>query len=364
MAEKTLDINSFVLDGEEPSFQEGKTPVGGTPSPADTRQDTPAPEPAPVPTAEADEETDTQTPDAAAPPADTPAADAEEEEESLDFTPFLSAFLESRGEELDAESIKDLDLGSFEGFNTWMDSYVSERSKPQYANEEEARFAEYLSNGGKPQDYVKLFYESPKYDSIKVDSDASRNKVLFDYYKKTTKFSDEKINGYLDYIKDTDSYEKEAEEALSFLQQSQKEEEGKLLQEQAAQKEKQQKAHQDYLNNIRAEIDKQQEIAGIPFSKGEKDKFYAFLSEKGKDGYTPYQRMYQEDATLELKLAALAYKQAHKGKIHTQEQTLATRKVQENLKKLSTGSSRKSASVGEPNPNVKPQQTFNKFVLN
>lgn len=365
MAKPKLDINSFVL-GEEETPQETTAQEEAQAEPAEEQEEI-AEGQEEIAEEQEEEEPQEEQPEEVEAEQDT--EESEEEEDAIDTSLFVKNFYQSKGEEIDeetfSEKFKDIDFSSFEGLNEWMEREISERSKPVYRSEEEQRFAEYLANGGKPEDYAKVYYnEEADYENFEIKSPTDQKKVLMDYYKRTTKFSDDKISKFIKALDDAGEIEDEAKSALDELKQFQEEDKQQLLEQQRKQKEEQKKQEEQLREELKSQISEKDKIASLPFSKKERDGFYEFLTKPDKDGLTAYQRMYQEDPFLQVELAALAYKQVHKGKSKAA-QTEATKKLRKQLNKMSTVGSRRGQERDVKHPERQDsKQQYNSFILN
>lgn len=146
---------------------------------------------------------------------------------------------------------------------TGIDQAVNERFNS--LNEVSQGLINHLINGGKVDDFVKSYTNDyTKVTDQSLASDKSlQEKVVRDYYKRTTNWSDEKINKFVIKHKDLDELGDEAKSALKGIQDIQKRERTELevnTKKSKAQFEEQQRQR---VNNIEKMINETKEFAGI-----------------------------------------------------------------------------------------------------
>jgi hypothetical protein len=291
----------------------------------------------------------------------------ETEEDSL--LPLIQAIHQHNGWEFDEESFED---GSMDGLMNFIGEVIDVNSRPEYASQESARFDEFVRRYGpeKASEYLQANFGDIDYESAEFDDDDSKKDLYRNYLRDTTKFSDKKIEkevakaeelGELDDEENITEYKEHMIEA--------KAERAKAIEENA--EKERQRRYQDYQNYLSSQKDRivnTEEIAGHTLTQKEKDDFYRFAYEVGKDGKTGYQRTREADKDLDLKLLWSAYMDSNDSKYKKRVESNVTKKVKKNLsrftdknsKKKSTGTGRASGKKGNPNSKV----DYNDFVLN
>lgn len=108
---------------------------------------------------------------------------------------------------------------------------------------------EYGLNGGASlQEYLQA--NAPiDYDKLDLDDENVQNSVMFNYYKQTSKYSDEKIEKLIARLKDADALKETAEETVAELKQIREEAKSKLIDDQK-------KQHADYLKEVAKETER------------------------------------------------------------------------------------------------------------
>lgn len=137
----------------------------------------------------------------------------------------------------------------------------------------------YNLDGGKDfAAFANTFGKQLNYDSLDLKDVSQQKSVVKDYYKKTSKYTDDKIERLIARLQETDDLADEAEEALEFLKTSAQEEKTKLLEQQEKEREEQIKKVEEWRGQITGLITDSE----IP--KTRKTKVQAFLLNPIKRG--------------------------------------------------------------------------------
>lgn len=127
-------------------------------------------------------------------------------------------------------------------------------------------------------DNKKAEYSSISDDSIKDNVDLQKSLVR-EYYKNTTKFSDEKINKLIQRHEDLEELESEAKLSLSELTDLQKEQEEQEIVEAKSNRERYVKSQEELLNNFKKSVNEAKEIIpGMPFNDNVKGKVIGVMT--------------------------------------------------------------------------------------
>jgi nucleotide-binding universal stress UspA family protein len=119
-------------------------------------------------------------------------------------------------------------------------------------NNEFRELLEYGLNGGTSLDEFKKVFVSEDYDNMDLTDESTQELILKDYYKKTTPYSDDKINKLVNRLKEYDELESETEDAIEYLKKHAEEQKLAFKQKQEADKElqiQQQKELRDKITN-------------------------------------------------------------------------------------------------------------------
>jgi hypothetical protein len=271
----------------------------------------------------------------------------EEEELGNGFTSIIELMHEQNGWEYNAEDFKDSD--SIEGLNDFIKEVIEANSQPEYASEETQRFDEFVRKYGpeRAAEFLETNFGQVDYSNLDKDNEEHLKTAMRDYLKKTTKFSDKKIEKQIEKAEELGELEEEFDENIEFLIEAQKKEAEELEKAQEEEKVARQQEFQNYLNTQKDRIFKSDEIAGFELSDKDKDGLYKFAYEPGRDGRTGYQKLKEQDKDLDLKLLMLAYKGVDKAKISKDAETKAVKKLKKELSRHTdrTTGSTKGASA-------------------
>lgn len=160
----------------------------------------------------------------------------------------------------------------------------------QMPTEEGKALFQYLYNGGDNiQEFVQKFSDSLSIDKEKATL-TQKKQLLTDYYKRTTRFSDDRIQRELDRLEDSMDLDKEFESAYEELENLQQEERQAFLKEQEKQKAQAEKEQAEYTKNFQKAFEK----ADLP--KATKERIAAYFNpvEYGGQEVLEYQKVTSE----------------------------------------------------------------------
>ena len=186
--------------------------------------------------------------------------------------------------------------------------------KPDYSDPIVEEFNEYIAKGGDPRDWIDHYARVEK--EFDFNSEYSLD-TLYMFYKETTRWSDEKIRREVAKIETQEELDEIFEEiapALEELKQERKKELEEQLYHQRLEEEREYRTFVNNVNNYVHSLDTNREL-GIQLTQKDRKGFVKYFTEVQSDGYTQYQREIYSDPAVEVKLAMLAYKGAHKGEL-------------------------------------------------
>jgi len=209
--------------------------------------------------------------------------------------------------------------GGLDGFMSVFNHIIETNSVPEYASEISEKFDHYLKAGGDPKTFMESYFPSDTVELDNLDLTVTNTQawVMYQYYKATTKFSDEDINEAISDLHSLGTLEGKATRAIVLLKQQeeinkQKADEYLIAERQAAFEEakKQRHAIEQYVGN-----GSEEELA-VPMTKTEKQGFLNFLLTESTDtGETEWNKVLRSQPEDVIKLAALYYKGATKNKL-------------------------------------------------
>jgi len=205
----------------------------------------------------------------------------EDAEEASPLTPYAK-YLKEEG------ILPNLNLEEFDGnVETLKEGMASEIQNgiSEYIGSLPERVKGIINNyqEGLPLDKVLEFdnknLEYTSIDEEQLKDESTQKKLLTDYYKKTTKFSDERIDKEIKRLDDLQELEEESKYVLEELKGLQKEEE-QLAKEVAKQQQiEAEKSRAEQVNQLKETIEKTDEIVpGVKVNKLVKDKLFKNLT--------------------------------------------------------------------------------------
>ena len=168
-----------------------------------------------------------------------------------------------------------------------LNNIVEENSIPEYANDEIKQLDDFVRNGGKLNDFIKLNQE---FDIEDVDiSNENSQKLVLRKFLEHQGFGKEQINKKLEKYEDAGILEDEAEDALEELKIIKEKSKEKLLSDQEKQNKLRIQEQQETFDNVVSTIKSLDNINGIAISSKEKQELIKYIFEPTKSGKTQWQ---------------------------------------------------------------------------
>lgn len=287
--------------------------------------------------------------------------DLDSNDDSSDLKPFYEALNKELGvNEFDYDKVDE----GIPGLMGYLKDVVTSSVESELENIKEmgnglvGNLYEYLRNGGKPEEFVKTFLETP--DMSKLDlADESNQKAVLKAYLESQDFDKDEIDDKLESYDAAGILEKEAKSAQRKLEkiETARKEQFLAAQQQAAE---QRKAQVDaYWNDIKETIDKADTIGGFPIDDKDRDAFFNYMAKPGKDGLTELQKLYN-DKEQSLKLAYAAFKNFKFENVVKKAKTEAVKDVKKAITRFTDTNAKPKGSQYD----VKTNKTnFKDFVL-
>lgn len=268
----------------------------------------------------------------------------EEEESGISFKPLAQAMFEHNGWTFKDEFLEE---DSLDGFNNLLSNIVAANSKPQYSNEVVERFDHYVANGGNPKDFIDIMWGQEDLSHYNLEITYHQKEILKNFYRQTTRFSEEKINKEIKRVEGLGELEEEAKDAFNYFTQEQEKKKANLEKELAQRKQQEQREYNEYIAGIQRSIKDAEHIAGFELNNAEKKDFFKYLTEVDpKTGYTKYQMELYNEPNSQLELAYLKYKGVNKKQLEKSLRSGVIQGVRETVSKFteSGGLGRNTAS--------------------
>lgn len=245
----------------------------------------------------------------------------------------------------------------------YLTNLVEENSKPSFANDEIKALNEFVTNGGKLEDYFKSTAAGVDVNSVDIDEEVNQVAVLKEYFK-VQGVEDDKIKKRIDRYRDTGVLEEEAGDALELLKKHRAQEQQKLLMEQQNLAATQAKTQQKFINDVKEVIDSLDTVGGVKVTPAEKAKLMPYIFKPEADGKPKYQKDYSENPAKNL--VQSAYLSMLKDKyIDKLEKKTNSETVLKLKKKLETKTKRGNTSVVDGgNSNTSGYDVFASYASN
>ena len=171
------------------------------------------------------------------------------------------------------------------------------------AHPEIQKHLDYVLNGGKSEEWLKMSNKITDFENVKVTQDDVRTQraVLGEYFK-LKGHDDDFVNELLEDYTDTNKlFDKATKAKTALTEYYGKERDESIIQEKKSQQAAQQK-QRDFWDEINETIQTSKDFAGLTVQEKDKKKFFDFLTNQDGDGKTAREKAHKESTT-EVKLA-------------------------------------------------------------
>ena len=220
---------------------------------------------------------------------------------------FFDAISEKLGWEFDENEEKP---NTIESLIDYFQNIIEEESKPTYASEEVEQLDNFVKQGGKLQDYLKIDAEIDL-DGIDLEDEGSQ-KIIVKALLKEKGFSQKQIDKKISKYEDAGLLEDEAQDALEDLKEIRQQKKEQLLADQEKAFKRYKKQQQEFYDNVVAEIKDLKNIRGISIPEKDKRELIDYIFKPGADGKTKYQSDYIKGGVKNLIESAYFTKNADK----------------------------------------------------
>ena len=205
------------------------------------------------------------------------------------------------------------------------------------------QFLDYIEDGGDPQHFTKAYstVDFARIDRGALKGKSELQKQLVAELMRREGYNREEIVEEIQDLLNGNVLQGRASRSLRKLQDIQQKERAQLLKTQKEEASKKQEEQENFLNNLRDNIDGKEEIAGFPISKKQKNAFYNYITKPDrKTGKTKLVMDSEADKDAQLKMAWLYFNNFNFEKVEKKARTKATSNLRANLERAS-GVSRK-----------------------
>lgn len=233
------------------------------------------------------------------------------EEPSFDEEQMVGGFFDAMSERLGWEFGEDEEKpNTIESLIDYFQNIIEEESKPTYASEEVEQLDNFVKQGGKLQDYLKIDAEIDL-DSVDLEDEGSQ-KIIVKALLKEKGFSQKQIDKKISKYEDAGLLEDEAQDALEDLKEIRQQKKEQLLADQEKAFKQYKKQQQEFYDNVVAEIKDLKNIRGISIPEKDKRELIDYIFKPGADGKTKYQSDYIKGGVKNLIESAYFTKNADK----------------------------------------------------
>ena len=220
---------------------------------------------------------------------------------------FFDAISEKLGWEFDENEEKP---NTIESLIDYFQNIIEEESKPVYASSEVEALDNFVKQGGKLQDYLKIDAEIDL-DSVDLEDEGSQ-KIIVKALLKEKGFNQKQIDKKISKYEDAGLLEDEAQDALEDLKEIRQQKKEQLLADQEKAFKQYKKQQQEFYDNVVAEIKDLKNIRGISIPEKDKRELIDYIFKPGADGRTKYQSDYIKGGVKNLIESAYFTKNADK----------------------------------------------------
>lgn len=284
------------------------------------------------------------------PPAPEPINDSEPGDDESAFKSFAAHFGKKGVLDYDEESFEDTE----EGLEKVVSSTIENRVKAEVGEffnsmpDELKLMAEFVANGGDPKQFIDVYYNNKSFGDLDA-SDENNQKLLVSKFLEASGYEQEEINEAIADYEYSGILEKEAKRAQGKLAKHEEDQKKQLVIQQKAQQEAQVKAYQDYLSNLKGDIEKREDIKGFKLSPTLKTKLYEHITKPvTKDGKTQLSVNHEKNPDAQLVYAYLDLIGWDISKLEKQVQTKVTSNLKANLGRFTDSKAKISKGTTEP----------------
>lgn len=207
----------------------------------------------------------------------------------------VSSFFDSLADKLGWDDITDEEKPkTAEDLIDYFADVINENSTPMYASDEIAALDEFVRNGGKLRDYIKIDAEIDL-DNIEIEGNESNQRQVLREMLKEKGYSDATIQKKLTKYEDAGILEDEALDAIDTLKELKEQKKQQLLEQQKAFAEENSRRQQQYVNNVVGTLKSMDNIYGVKISDKDKARVLQFIFKPDADGRTAFQKKWSED---------------------------------------------------------------------
>jgi len=224
---------------------------------------------------------------------------------------------------------------------------------------------DYLKNGGKPEKFIKTFLQSPDYSDLTIEGEDNiiNQKFVIKSLLEREGYDDEDIKDKIEGYEAAGITEKEAKIAKKKLGKLDEQSKQNLIKDQEQAMAEHKKRVENYWADVVHTIKTSSEIGGLPLNEAKKPDFIKYLTQKDKEGLTPYERKTKADKHAALKMAYASFLDFKYDDIKTKAKTEATKEVKKAITKFTDTGNKIATKAKEQTKEDGKDIDFSKWQL-
>lgn len=286
-----------------------------------------------------------------------------EEQDKVSFKPFIKdlynkGVLDIDGSEADFE---DSEEGFAKGVNKTVENKINKWVESKHPDT--IKFIEFTDNGGKPEDFLNVYYGKHTWKGFNIETEANQKAVIAESLR-LSEYNEEDINDMITEWVDNGTLEKRAKSALPMVEKHEDKQKENILNLAKAEREKQTKANESYWNSFKDDLYKKEKLKGFNLTSKDKDDLWNFMTAiDRRSGKTAYQEATESDPEASLLFAYMAMSKFDTSKLKKQVKTEVSKEMGNMLKNYSKDSKTKLSS-GKTNEEYEtnPFEAFKKLI--
>lgn len=224
--------------------------------------------------------------------------------------------------------------------------------------DEYSQFLNYVQNGGKPKDFLDVYYGNHSWADFKIDNENAQ-KLAVEQSLRLAGEAEEDIKEMVDEWEINGSLEKRAKSAITKLQKHEAAEKKALVEQQKELAKRQEEANKQYWESFKEDLNKKEDIKGFKLTPKTRNELWDFMTQVNKSGKTAYQEATEKEKDSSLLFAYFAMKNFDINKLEKQVTTKVSSKLSGVLKNYSKSSKdRISSGTNDENYGTNPFAGF------
>lgn len=233
--------------------------------------------------------------------------------------------------------------------NKWVDSLPDEYQK----------FLEFVQNGGRPKDFLDVYYGNHTWEGFGIEDEDSQKLVISEALRLAGD-SEEDIKDMIDEWSENGTLSKRAKSFLPKLQKNEISQKEEILVKAEEEKKAREKYNKNYWESFKTNLFSKDEVMGFKLTPKLKEKVWNSLTTiDPKTGKTDYQKAVENNKDAVILFALQAATGFDKSKLETQVKTKVSNQFHELLESHSKTTKQKISS-GKPNEEYS-SNPFEKF---